>query len=66
MLFRMVLSIFSFCDFAKPPGFNILIRIFCLVIVVFYNKDAARDRTCAARAVVRSIHRTYRTCGEKN
>jgi hypothetical protein len=28
--------------------------------------SAARDRTCVARAVVRSIHRTYRTCGEKN
>ena len=24
-------------DFAKPPGFNILIHILCLVIVVFYN-----------------------------
>jgi hypothetical protein len=29
-------------------------------------KDAARDHTCAARAVVWSIHRTYRKCGEKN
>ena len=26
-------------DFAKPPGFNILIRILCLVIVVFYNSS---------------------------
>ncbi len=30
------------------------------------SKDTARDRTCAARAVVRSIHHTHRTCGEKN
>jgi len=28
--------------------------------------DAARDRTGTARAVVRSIHHTYHTCGEKN
>ncbi len=26
-------------DFAEAPGFNILIRILCLVIVVFYNNS---------------------------
>jgi hypothetical protein len=36
------LSTSSFFDFAKPLGFNrvnILIRILCLVIVVFYNSS---------------------------
>jgi hypothetical protein len=36
-LFRMALSTSS--DFAKPPGFNILIRILCLIIVVFCNSS---------------------------
>ena len=30
---------FQLFDFAKPPGFNILIRILCLVIVVFCNSS---------------------------
>ena len=30
------------------------------------DRDVARDRTCTTRVVVRSIHYTNRTCGEKN
>jgi hypothetical protein len=41
--------------------------LFCLYIPpVVHGKDTTRDRTCAARVVVRWIDHTYRTCGEKN
>jgi hypothetical protein len=39
MLFRMALYTSNLFAFAKTPDFNILIRILCLVIVVFYNSN---------------------------
>jgi hypothetical protein len=39
----MSLSTSNFFDFVKPPDFNILIRILCLVIVAFYNTDQHVD-----------------------
>jgi hypothetical protein len=37
----MDLSTSNLSDFAKPPGFNILIRTLCLLIVLFYNSTRA-------------------------
>ena len=38
MIFRMVLYTFNLFDFAKPPGFNILIRILCFLIAVLQQQ----------------------------